>query len=535
MSEALDPYEKLLQLRLHSRLPEDWELLGIAPTESDPQRIHEAFNRRLAQLKPYEVGAYAESAQRLIDELSQAFTRRTDSSRGLSQPGPDADQKGTLADDRSAVAPPAGAATERRRVRPETPKPAEREATPKASLDDVLADFEDLSAVQRPEGDEPVREQVSVTLGPSAWRPPPQATAGKAPFIQLLLRPVRLADETLGRWAGAGHPGRHNALRCAAAILVLSLPALTWLGLAAGWGGAMGRLGASEPPTFVNSVGMRFVLIPHGEFDMGARQGEGEAYQDELPQHRVRLSADFWVGQHEVTQAQYSAVRGENPSHFSPSGAGARRVAGQDTKNFPVDNVSWIDGVLFANALSERENRRAYYRITYVTIRDVPQIAKVEPVGGNGYRLLTEAEWEYAARAGKKTIFPWGDAASSEQANFDGTRPCRDKNKGVNLARTTAAGSYPGNRWGVFDMVGNVCEWVWDGYDDRYYRQFAEPDAKKTAVDPAGPPRGSNRLFRGGSWRDGGAECRPAARRCELPDNRSPHLGLRLALDRAGT
>ncbi|MCY2986394.1 MAG: SUMF1/EgtB/PvdO family nonheme iron enzyme [Planctomycetota bacterium] len=266
-----------------------------------------------------------------------------------------------------------------------------------------------------------------------------------------------------------------------------------------------------------NSIGMEFVLIPPGEFEMGARDDE-KGDPDEYPRHRVRISRMLWVGRHEVTQGQYQQVVGTNPSYFSSQGGGRDRVQGVDTRRLPVESVSWFDCVEFANALSRLENLNPCYRIdnanrSGATITD----ATVEATGGGGYRLLTEAEWEFVARAGTSTVFPWGNSLSSAQANF-----------GNHLEQTTPVGSYPPNPWNLCDVEGNVCEWVWDCYaDDAYKRSVGQ-----NMVDWQVSSGGVKRVVRGGGWASRSEQyCRLANRDCSAPYWYPPmsHVGFRLA------
>ena len=204
------------------------------------------------------------------------------------------------------------------------------------------------------------------------------------------------------------------------------------------------------------------------------------------------------LGIHEVTQGQYRAVMGYNPSRFKGS------------DDLPVERVSWLDAVGFCNKLSEWEKRTPFYRIggTYVTL-----------VGGNGYRLPTEAEWEYACRAGSTTECPFGDdtGKQGEHAWYGGNSENETHPVGQKLP----------NAWGLHDMLGNVSEWCGDWYGESYY-------ASSPGSDPLGPPLASLRVIR---WLLLDAEprtCRSATRHHIAPGNRYNSLGFRLALVQSG-
>ncbi len=262
-----------------------------------------------------------------------------------------------------------------------------------------------------------------------------------------------------------------------------------------------------DPPReIVNSIGMRLVRIPAGRFLMGSPSGEEGRDADEGPQHEVRITRAFYLGVYPVTQAQWRQVCGNNPSWFCAAGDGRNSVKGLDTEDFPVESVSWEDAQAFLEAL----NAQALAL-------------------GHHYRLPTEAEWEYACRAGMPShqVFHVGDSLSSEQANFDGRSPCGSADTGPFLGRTCAVGSYPPNAWGLYDMHGNVWEWCADWFDKDYYRH-------SPTHDPAGPAEGSVRVFRGGSWDDEGMHCRSAYRSRNTPADRNCRLGFRVALVPAG-
>ena len=258
--------------------------------------------------------------------------------------------------------------------------------------------------------------------------------------------------------------------------------------------------GEPKPKTITNSIGMKLTLIPDGEFLMGSPKGDSEAQQDEKPQHRVRITKPFYLGVHEVTQAQYQAVTGDNPSYFSAKGAGKDKIVGRSTDNYPVELVSWLDAVRFCNRLSEKEDLKPFYEIDGESVR-------VADWKRPGYRLPTEAEWEYACRAGTRTRYSFGDNAVElgEYAWHFGNSE---------LMTHPVGGKEP-NRLGLYDMHGNVWEWCWDGYDASYF-------AQSPGDDPTGPVRALGRVLRGGDWffapdgpRDARSACRSADSRGE--------------------
>jgi formylglycine-generating enzyme required for sulfatase activity len=257
---------------------------------------------------------------------------------------------------------------------------------------------------------------------------------------------------------------------------------------------------------------MKLTLIPGGTFRMGSPVDDKDARTDEKPQHEVRITRSFYLGVYEVTQAQYEAVMGHNPSYFSSNGGGKKEVAGQSTSQHPVEYVSWLDAVMFCNKLSQKEGLKPFYAIDGETVR-VP----VEK--GPGYRLPTEAEWEYACRAGTRTRFLFGDdeAGLGEYGWYYG-------NSG---GRTHPVGQNRANALGLFDMHGNVYEWCGDWFGARYY-------GESPAEDPPGPVQASHRVIRGGGWYNGPRNCRSAYRKWGEPANHNYNLGFRLALGQSG-
>ncbi len=237
------------------------------------------------------------------------------------------------------------------------------------------------------------------------------------------------------------------------------------------------------PKEMTNSIGMKLVLIPKGTFTMGeppSQEGLLEELKDNERQHEVTISKDYFLGIHEVTQAQYEKVMGRNPSQFQGDKVAERLpITGSvgkemNSSNYPVDSVSWEDAVEFCKRLSA-----------------LPE----EKKAGRLYRLPTEAEWEYACRASSKTRYSYGDDAKSlgDYAWFL---------QGPAVGPQSVGQKKP-NAWGLYDMHGNIWEWCSDWWD--IYPEGA-------ATDPVGPGKGSQRVVRGGGWESNAVYCRSAMR-----------------------
>ncbi len=272
---------------------------------------------------------------------------------------------------------------------------------------------------------------------------------------------------------------------------------------------------ASTPPAgpeFITTrvASIKLKRIPAGTFLMGSPENDGEGLGQERPQHRVRIARPFYLGVYEVTQAQYEAVLGNNPSLYAATGEGKESVAGQSTEKHPVERVSWLDAVKFCNKLGELESRAAFYEIDGENVR-VPDWNRA------GYRLPTEAEWEYACRANAPTVtrYSFGnDAASLDEFAWYGD----------NSGNTThRVGQRRPNGFGLFDMHGNVWEWCWDGFGPDYYKQSPEED-------PRGPDGAAVRVVRGGCHLASPREHRSAHRGAFAEGIRYGNHGFRLAL-----
>ncbi len=253
-----------------------------------------------------------------------------------------------------------------------------------------------------------------------------------------------------------------------------------------------------------SSTDITMVPIPAGSFLMGSPSGESGRDSDEGPQRTVNISA-FEMSEAEVTQEQFEDVMGWNDCYFS----------GDD---HPVEQVTWFDCVSFCNNLSQAEGYSQCYAMSN-TGYDGNHITSAQvscDFGANGYRLPTEAEWEYACRAGTTTRFYSGDSDS----DF-GRAGWYSDNSG---STTHTVGEKEQNAWGLYDTHGNVWEWCWDWYSSGYYGTRPDPDS-----DPTGPSGGSYRVERGGGWNNIALICRSADRNAYGPNKRISNVGFRVA------
>ncbi len=250
------------------------------------------------------------------------------------------------------------------------------------------------------------------------------------------------------------------------------------------------------------------VLVKGGSFLMGSPSSEPERGLDEV-QHRVRVS-DFLMARNEVTQKEYRDLMGNNPSEF----------LGDD---LPVENVTWFDAVRYCNTLSLRDRLTPAYAFRDDKSGD---FTVTWDRSADGYRLPTEAEWEYACRAGSTGPFNTGDTISDAEANcynHYGYNNTSDRIVGGYRRSTTAVRSFRANGWGLFDMHGNVAEWCWDWYGEY---------GTAGRTDPAGADAGSFRVNRGGGWNDFPKHIRSAYRSPMAPDEGMYSIGIRVVRNR---
>ncbi|MCL2479314.1 MAG: formylglycine-generating enzyme family protein [Treponema sp.] len=231
------------------------------------------------------------------------------------------------------------------------------------------------------------------------------------------------------------------------------------------------------------------ILIDAGTFTMGSPSGEGGRSANEGPQHQVTVSS-FYMDKYPVTQAEYKDITGKTPSMFKGD-------------NLPVEQVSWFDAVDYCNKLSVKEGLTPVYKVTGSIVEWIS--------GANGYRLPTEAEWEYACRAGTKTPYSGGTSVAA-LGWYSG-----------NSGNTThPVGLKQPNAWGIYDMHGNVLEWCWDWLGN--YTADAQ-------TDPRGPVSGTSRVYRGGCWRFEAYQTRSAFRFGNYPNLRTFLAGFRVVRD----
>ena len=270
-----------------------------------------------------------------------------------------------------------------------------------------------------------------------------------------------------------------------------------------------------------------FTFVQAGSFTMGSPPAELRRGDDET-EHQVTITYDFFLQNHEVTQRQWQELMANNPSYFPSCGL-----------DCPVEQVTWFDAVTYANALSHAEELEECYQLLGCNnpTGECSQV-QLKRLACDGYRLPTEAEWEYAARAGTPTAFYNGPITSTDcvldpgfshigwycgnaSVSYDG---CLDASRwgGASCAGPHPVGTRAANAWGLHDMLGNVREWVWDMYASDYY-------LRSPANDPLGPSGEPSRVVRGGCWNDAAEEARTASREYTNPEHANGLTGFRLA------
>ena len=272
------------------------------------------------------------------------------------------------------------------------------------------------------------------------------------------------------------------------------------------------------------SLGLELAFIDFGAANIGSPPQEKGRRGDEQV-HMIFLARPILMGRYEVTQAQFQKVMKRNPSYFSKTGLGARRLKKKETNQFPVDSVSWFDAVEFCNKLSLLDKLPKHYELTKIK-RERGSIvsAEVKVLGGRGYRLPTESEWEYACRARTKSAFHFGDRSNGGDGNFRSRKSLGAygmSTKTIEMKRSCRVGRYNPNAFGLYDMHGNVAEWCWDWYREQYPKGYQRAGM--------GPKTGKRRVMRGGSWILNAKSCRSASRASHGPFAVKNYCGFRVA------
>jgi len=340
----------------------------------------------------------------------------------------------------------------------------------------VLQSCLSTRADKRPKNAAVLAEQLAaVTVAPSD----PAAPDGSK---LLSLRNPGSAVFTMGTPTARGKVFDAEAASASAATLLAAT------GGAPITSGGPSATNASTVRLVKNSIGMTFVRVPGGVFRMGSPDAESGRREHESPVHTVRIAKPFYISVVPVTQAQYEAVRGKNPSKFNKSHGGG--------PEHPVETITWDQATRFCEKLARLPDEEVHHR---------------------SYRLPTEAEWEYACRAGSTSAYNCGDKLTGKEGVFA-------SGGGKFAGKATApVAQLAANAWGLHDMHGNVQEWVQDWFEEYYY--FESP-----ADDPQGPKRGLQRAVRGGCWGMFASDCRSGARRGHAPDSVSDTIGFRVVM-----
>jgi formylglycine-generating enzyme required for sulfatase activity len=457
MNHTFDPYHQWLGISPKDQPPNHYRLLGIDLFESDANVISNAADQRMAHIRSFQAGKHSAESQKILNEISSArvcllnSAKKVEYDAGLRaalqpeprvQPLPDPFlQAAAVAEFPVAVEAPIWPVS-RRKKKDNRGLLVAIAAAALLVFVGLVALFLSSSGTSIPTPNERTvaaktkeSAKTSPSVEPKVERPPQTGSVSTDICPPLAIAPfdANAAKLHQARWADYLH----------------------------------------VPVVQTNSLGMKLVLIPPGEFTMGSpraliekekqEHGSDKFYLDHLagegPAHRVRITKPFRLGMFEVTQDEYQRVMESNPSEFSVTGKGKDKIAGQDTRRFPVESVSWNDAAEFCRRLGRKE--------------------------GMEYRLPTEAEWEYACRAGTVTKWSFGDDETDlgsyvwSGANSKGT--------------THPVGVKLPNPWGLFDMHGNAYEWSDDWYVKDYY-------AASPIDDPIGPSSGDARVVRGGSW-----------------------------------
>ena len=570
---AFDPYHRWLGIPPKDQPPNHYRLLGTDLFESDLEVIRDAVQQRMAHVKTYELGSDRDISQRILNELGAAKAVLLDPARKAAY---DARLRQQLQAKAPQPTPHPSSAPSRRPSAPQqkppslsAPKlpaaarwkspPARRIAigaagaaalcfaavifyvatnngTVKIELSDPTAKVQvsvdgnqiDIAGLKDPLRLAVGPHNLEVTSGDfQTFTSEFTVRRGHEEVVRVTLEPkAKLDNSALAKVRPKPAPPTAKVSEPAPVPPTTPPPpvpfAETRLAIAPfdeqlakwhqqGWAKHLG-----VPVEVTNSIGMKLVLIPPGEFDMGSTQEEVERLLNEAaeqslhpgyvgripteaPKHHVAISKPFYLGVYQATQAEYQAVMGDNTSAFSSTGKFKDRVTGQNTDHFPAEFFAWPDAKRFCDTLSSRPQEKDANRV---------------------YRLPTEAQWEYACRAGTVTRFYFGN----DETSLNEYGWCKFGSNNT----THAVGEKKPNAWGLYDMYGNVWEWCADWYAEDYY-------SKSPKTDPTGPETGSSRVMRGGNWSNYPSCCRSAYRHFIPAPPNDFIVGVRVVCEIPGT
>ena len=544
MPKDFDPYHRWLGIRPEEQPPDHYRLLGLARFEDDPEVIRDAAERQIAHVRGYALGKYSDLSQRILNELGKAKACLLDEQKRAAYDRELRQQISIEREDAAAALPKSEAAAESTRVStgaapsaPHLPLPTTRRRavsrhrprsiwrSPIAMggavigvLACVLGGVLWVSSMASRDGDGGFAEDDwDRAEGRQVTRPQIQTSPKSSPTA------APAADVTGERRAPRQAPPPPKETRSEPPLAIAPFDAEAAKQHQRAWAEYL-----DDPVEMTNTLGMTFVLIPPGEFDMGAPQEEverlvAEAKAEKLPnwyierlpgeapKHRVWITKPFWLGRHEVTRGQFRRFvddRGYETQAERDGKGGFGWVNGKQvqdprfvwnadpgfsqTDDHPVVHVSWNDAVAFCEWLSDKEGVKCH--------------------------LATEAQWEYACRAGTTTSWHCGD---------DETTLEKYAWYSVNSGRMThPVGQLRPNAWGLCDMHGNVWEWCHDWRADDYY-------GMSPLEDPSGPAAGSQQVVRGGCWRDMASLRRTSFRGGRRLGDRDAYLGFRVAMESA--
>jgi len=517
MLDGFDPYRKWLGIRALERPLNHYQLLGLELFENDAETISHAVDQRIAYIRTLALGDYADLTQRVLNELATAKVC-------LLNPDNKTAYDSLLRARQAAVATPAGGSPQRPSNAPPPPPnlapislagvpPSPRVAAPAPTVEAELPILP-IGLDMRPES--------HVSAARVRPPPPPSRRSRRQTWLHKWLPLAGMAGllavtvvVAVGITVARRNQGVAGITDVGPGLIIPNVPPEPKPSPLPREDRSLARSEApphaiapfsaesakqnqevwasylKQPVVKSNSIGMKLALIPPGEFEMGSPPSEIGRVGHEL-QHHVRITKPFYMGVYEVTQKEYQTVMGKNPSNFSQSGVGKDQVHNLDTNQFPVESVSWDDAAEFCKRLSAMP---------------------AEQAAGQVYRLPTEAEWEYACRAGSSSAFCYGD----DEVRLPQYASFMTNAKG----RTWPVGARLANAWGLFDMHGNVWEWCWD-----WHGAYGTDPAN----DPTGPIGGLQRVFRGGAYTYGAHSCRCMYRYAAHPLLHYADDGFRVAM-----